>query len=453
MTSPLQNVYNWVDSAVGKGFNPDGAYGYQCKDVIDAYCLFLFNDWVNTIRPSDAYATFDNSNPAFFDKIRNTAEGVPQKGDIICWDKGIGAFGHIAIILEANVNTFTVVQQNGYTNTMPAHKTTYPNYNHVIGWLRPKYSLSPQYITQADTNMLQPYQRLVGASGIKERKSPSTQSDVVRIWLVDTILDFKGFVKGESVAGNNIWFVGRYNSNYFHSSGFTNTSTNGLNDLSSDVVSQPIPPPVTPTPITPPPVTPPPVTVAPYSFNKDLPCVTEVIPAGAGHFEYNNFPLQPQKVVIHDFGTLGRDTIQSTINTFTSPSYNTSSHFVISGKRIVQMVTLKDRAYHAGANGNDFIGVETDPAQDQDTINSTKQLLRELRDKYGYKLSLIEHNQIMATQCGDNVDLNNYEIDPPIAPPVPPPVTIPDGSLTLSSDEVGFIKRLFAWLKKIIIGV
>jgi len=59
----------------------------------------------------------------------------------------------------------------------------------------------------------------------------------------------------------------------------------------------------------------------------------------------------------------------------------------------------------------------------------------------------------MATQCGDNVDLNNYEIDPPIAPPVPPPVTIPDGSLTLSSDEVGFIKRLFAWLKKIIIGV
>lgn len=433
MTSPLQNVYNWVDSAIGKGFNPDGAYGYQCKDVIDAYCLFLFNDWVNTIRPSDAYATFDNSNPAFFDKIRNTPEGVPQKGDIICWDKGIGAFGHIAIILEANVNTFTVVQQNGYTNTMPAHRTTYPNYNYVIGWLRPKYNLSPQYITQADTSMLQTYQRLVGPSGIKERKSPSTQSDVIRIWGVDTILDFKGFVKGESVAGNNIWFVGRYNSNYFHSSGFTNTSTNGLNDLSSDVVSQPIPPPVTP----------PPVTITPYSFNKDLPCVTEVIPAGVGHFEYNNFPLQPQRAVIHDFGTLGVDTIGSTINTFTNPAYTTSAHFVVSGNRVVQMVSLKDRAYHAGPNGNNFIGIETDPKQDSNTIDSVKTLLRQLKDKYGYKLALIKHSEIMPTNCGDDINLSNYEID-----------TVPQttGQESLSSEEIGFIKRLFSWLKKIIIG-
>lgn len=46
--------------------------------------------------------------------------------------------------------------------------------------------------------------------------------------------DFKGFVRGESVNGNNIWFVGKYTGHYVWSGGFTSQSTAGLPDLSPD---------------------------------------------------------------------------------------------------------------------------------------------------------------------------------------------------------------------------
>jgi hypothetical protein len=115
--------------------------------------------------------------------------------------------------------------------------------------------------------------------------------------------------------------------------------------------------------------------------------------------------------VIHDFGTKGKDTITSLINWFTKARGDgTSAHFAVSGKRIVQLVSLKDRAYHAGKIGNNYIGIETDPAQDPETIESAKSLLKELKVKYGYQFPLIEHNQIMSTSCGDDVDLANYDI-------------------------------------------
>ena len=119
------------------------------------------------------------------------------------------------------------------------------------------------------------------------------------------------------------------------------------------------------------------------------------------------------------------------------------------------MVSIKDRAYHAGPNGNNFIGIETDPAQDQDTINSTISVLKELKDKYGYQLALMEHNQIMQTLCGDDVDLANYDIgfkppEPPITPPEPekPPVEPPVASQTLLEFIKQLISKLTTWLSQ-----
>jgi hypothetical protein len=168
---------------------------------------------------------------------------------------------------------------------------------------------------------------------------------------------------------------------------------------------------------------------------------------------YGNFPDKPEKAVIHDFGADGKDTYQSTVNWFKSPNSQVSAHFVVSGKKITQMVSLKDRAYHAGPNGNNFIGIETDPKQDQDTINSTISVLKELKDKYGYKLALMEHNQIMQTLCGDDVDLANYDIgftpvEPPVTPPEPekpvePPV---NGSKTLLDVIKALINKIIDFL-------
>lgn len=285
------------------------------------------------------------------------------------------------------------------------------------------------------TTPLDPLAKITNAS-VNFRDAPNRSGNIVATYPEGSDIRMKAYLNGEAVDGNSVWFVSELRGLYAWSGGFTDQSTTGLPQYT------PVPPATEPT-------------LPPYQFTKDLNCVTEVIPAHPNNFKYGNFPDKPEKAVIHDFGSEGKDTYSSTINWFKSPNSEVSAHFVISGKKITQMVSIKDRAYHAGPNGNNFIGIETDPAQDQDTINSTISVLKELKDKYGYQLALVEHNQIMQTLCGDDVDLANYDIgfkppEPPITPPEPekpvePPV---NGSQTLLEFIKQLISKLTDWLSQ-----
>jgi len=69
----------------------------------------------------------------------NTPTGVPKKGNIIVWSSAMGGgYGHTAISTgTGNITTFEVFEQNNPTGSN-CHLKTYPNYNNVIGWFRPK---------------------------------------------------------------------------------------------------------------------------------------------------------------------------------------------------------------------------------------------------------------------------------------------------------------------------
>lgn len=429
----------WLGSRV----DFDGVASYQCVDVVKQYIADvhgvdgrIYGNAADYFDARDVNSPIINDN---YNKVANSPTGVPNQGDIIVWNRNMGGgYGHIAVVDSADVNTVTVIEQNGGagsgtgTGSDAIRIRTYPNYANVYGWLRPKrQSIIP----------MAPNERLC-TRRVNYRSEPNTSSTVIRVFEVGKIYTFKGYVKGESIEGNDIWFVGAYTGHYTHSSGFGDQSTDGLPNLNTPTPA-PVPPP-TPTP------TPPP-TPKPQPFTKDLPCVTEVIPAGPTHYQVGNFPAQPQKAVIHDFGTKGVDTIGSLINTFTNATGTTSSHFAVSGKRIIQLVSLSNRAHHAGPNGNDFIGIETDPAQDPDTIESTKTLLRELRNKYGNKLQLIEHNQITATACGDDVDLAKYEIDSQLPTPTPTPTpTIPQTTIDTINETNGIVKAIKDFINRLV---
>lgn len=274
---------------------------------------------------------------------------------------------------------------------------------------------------------LAPNQRVLeNPTGVNQRAEPNTSSAIIKEWPYDQDpFTFKGYVIGETVNGNNVWYVGGISGGYFSSVAFKDKTTNGLPNLT------PVPP--TPEPVPEP--TPP-----PYSFVKDLPLVTEVVPAGLKSFEYGNFPSSPSAIVLHDFGTDGLDTYESTVNWFKKYD-NISAHFVVSGKKITQMVALKDRAYHAGADGNDYIGVELDPLQDPDTVASGQKLVIALENYYQKKLTLMKHSAIMPTKCGDDFELTTY--DPRFTPPAPEP---PDNSLEtrvkIIEDKLNKVKEI-----------
>lgn len=276
-------------------------------------------------------------------------------------------------------------------------------------------------------------QRKTGENAINIRKEPNSTSEILGTIPPNTVQTFVGYAVGEMIAPYNVWYKGT--TGYVWCGGFTTQSMDGLANVT------PINPPVTPPPVTTPPVT----TLPPaYGFEKLADWVIYK-PASGRNLQLGNFPAAPAKVVIHQFGTLGVDTLQSTINTFQNPYLDrlASAHFVVSGKECYQMVGLKDRAYHAGRVGNDYIGIETDPKQDADTIATTKKLLAALRDKYGYELPKILHKDVPenSTNCGASITLSNYDL---------PPVIIVTPTPSLNEDEVieNFLKFVSENLKQ-----
>jgi hypothetical protein len=109
----------------------------QCVDVVNAYIRDVLGlpiiEWTNAVDfPSKAGDKYTYT--------ANTPTNIPMRGDIIVWN---GAIGHIAIVIEANVNNFKSFDQN-YPVGSPCHVQGH-NYNNVKGWLRAKQQ--PQVVT------------------------------------------------------------------------------------------------------------------------------------------------------------------------------------------------------------------------------------------------------------------------------------------------------------------
>lgn len=135
----------WFEGAVGRPMNPDNAYGLQCKDVADDYCVTLWGNWIHTIRPGNGKDVINNANPSFFTKILNNPRDpnlIPQRGDIIVYSASRAVpEGHVAVVEQADIYGCTVIQQDGYLQ-IPAHRArlpyVLPNGAVCIGWIRPK---------------------------------------------------------------------------------------------------------------------------------------------------------------------------------------------------------------------------------------------------------------------------------------------------------------------------
>jgi hypothetical protein len=131
----------FFDKWGGKAVDYDGYYGYQCVDLYDQYCLEVLG-----VRPPLVNGAKDiwNSYPTgSFNRVANTPSGVPKKGDVMIWGTGVGTYGHVAIIVDANVNTFRSLDQNWpYSNGTTPSKVITHNYSGVIGWLAPKIDVN-----------------------------------------------------------------------------------------------------------------------------------------------------------------------------------------------------------------------------------------------------------------------------------------------------------------------
>jgi len=133
----------------GRYIDFDGYYGNQCMDLLHQYCVEVLGITDGRVLAAPgAKHIFLNFDTIFgrehFDKITNTPNGIPKNGDIMIW--GSGTWGHVAMYIDGNVNSFKSFDQNYPTGT-PCHIQDH-RYNNVLGWLRYKGS-PPQEDMQA----------------------------------------------------------------------------------------------------------------------------------------------------------------------------------------------------------------------------------------------------------------------------------------------------------------
>lgn len=213
MTTEVQEKF--LAAGPGQWHNPDGAHGYQCKDTVDAYVMFIFGKpWAETVRPGNGNQVFANANPDYFTKVRNdptSTTQLPPRGAILSYDYGDGGAGHTAVVLAADRNGVKVLQQDG--NRQVAAHVAYLTYAGLIGWLIPKL---------ANDGQLGTFTRVVTASAAMVRTGPGTQFALAPAYpnglAKGATLAVKGYVAGQDPYPNdgstdNAWYVTK--SGYF----------------------------------------------------------------------------------------------------------------------------------------------------------------------------------------------------------------------------------------------
>ena len=128
------DALKWVYAQEGKFLDYDGAYGAQCVDLIAYYYKYLGQSKYVKGNGCDYVS---NALPDGWIRIKNTADFVSEPGDIAVWGTELSAYGHVAIILSADVHSFVSMDQNWPRGS--ACKRVTHNYNKFWGVIRPNF--------------------------------------------------------------------------------------------------------------------------------------------------------------------------------------------------------------------------------------------------------------------------------------------------------------------------
>lgn len=137
MKTKSQSV-NYIKSKIGTGVDFDGSYGWQCMDLAVDYMYYVTDEKVRMW--GNAKDAINNNFKGSAEIHKNTPNFIPQAGDIAVITTG--EYGHIQVVLSADLNQYTVVEQNwlggGASFSETATKRTH-GYVDGLYFIRPKF--------------------------------------------------------------------------------------------------------------------------------------------------------------------------------------------------------------------------------------------------------------------------------------------------------------------------
>lgn len=167
-------LQQFKEKYLGKKVDFDGYYGGQCVDLYRQYVKEVLG-FPQSPGVGGAAEIWDSASPEYYDFIPNSPTGVPTAGDIVIWNRRAGGgFGHVAIFLRGDVNSFVSLDQNW--PTLDKVTETVHNYTNVIGWLHPKEIMANELETclkdrQKFWDERDDLLRAIGAASVEEGKS------------------------------------------------------------------------------------------------------------------------------------------------------------------------------------------------------------------------------------------------------------------------------------------
>ena len=274
---------------------------------------------------------------------------------------------------------------------------------------------------------------VTGGDGVRRRTAPDKNAPLMDEFLPDRELVIGGYVHGVAPYPDttDIWLVGGISGGYMWLGSFHNQDISAIPDITPAIT-----PPTTPPGV---PDTPPVVVAPPYDFVLDFTEVNgitvEKIPAHNTNVDTGNMPARVDEIVDHWWNDPSvKPQFDNVTVEFTREATYKSPHWMVSEYRIAQMVSMVDRAYHAGPEGNNRYGFEIDPKVVEKNPDGTytaaalrvqenvRALHRAIELKKGYELRARLHNEFMNTRCAA-IDLLTVEPDREDVVIVIPPAT------------------------------
>lgn len=224
------SLQQFINTYNGRAVDFDGYYGAQCVDLIQFYNRDVVGVGRFTGDAINIYGQLGNS----YTWVRNTPAGIPRPGSVVVWGAPYGYnptlkryFGHVAIVVSANLNTMTVLSQNYPYNTGTAFRTL--SYNGCIGWGTPK---NVSVGTPPPATGVTPVMRTVTVTvtTLNVRSGPATSfpgGQANRAYNPDgnlhygAVVQITGYTHGQNIGGtSDVWL--RTVNNHWIWSGGTN---------------------------------------------------------------------------------------------------------------------------------------------------------------------------------------------------------------------------------------
>ncbi len=229
----MKSFITWKNKVLTGSYKVDLDNGsLDCVDVPKDWGQYLFDlPWQTCCGWGNAKDLYANWPTKYWDKLPRGNRA--KLGDVVVMNGSIGGgYGHTGVVVAIDGNSIQIAQQNTFTQ-VPVYTGWYDmNASYITGFMRPKI----EFATSAASEPLLGYQRKVGADAVYYRKAASRDGEKIELFDPGEVVNFKGFVKGETVEGNNIWFVGRFTGGYSWSGGYTDKGTHDLADLTPSSV-------------------------------------------------------------------------------------------------------------------------------------------------------------------------------------------------------------------------